>query len=60
MSSNGIRYSDEVYTATFPTHCTQLATRLFSIITATTGQTTIDSGTQSVLLTMGIKMPETC
>jgi len=27
---------------------------------ATTGQTTIGSGTQSDLLTMGIKMPETC
>ena len=27
---------------------------------ATTGQTTIGSGTQSVLLTMGIRMPETC
>ena len=33
---------------------------LHSITTATTGQTTIGSGTQSVLLTMGIKMPETC
>jgi len=31
-----------------------------NITTATTGQTTIGSGTQSVLLTMGIKMPETC
>jgi len=39
---------------------TQLATRISSIATATTGQTTIGSGTQSVLLTMGIKMPETC
>ena len=46
--------------ATFSTHCTQLATRLSSITTATTGQTTIGSGTQSDLLTMGIKMPETC
>ena len=42
------------------TQCTQLATRLSSITTATTGQTTIGSGTQSVLLTMGIKMPEAC
>ena len=25
-----------------------------------TGQTTIGSGTQLVLLTMGVKMPETC
>ena len=33
--------------ATFSTHCT-------------TGQTTIGSGTQSDLLMMGIKMPETC
>ena len=31
-----------------------------SITTATTGQTTIDSETQSDLLTMDIKMPETC
>jgi hypothetical protein len=31
-----------------------------SITTATTGQTTIGSGTQSDLLTMGIKMAETC
>ena len=46
--------------ATFSTQCTQLATRLSSITTAITGQTTIGNGTQSVLLTMGIKMPETC
>ena len=46
--------------ATFSTHCTHLATRLSNITTATTVQTTIGSGTQSVLLTMGIKMPETC
>ena len=37
-----------------------IATRLSSITTATTGQTTIDSGTQLDLLMMGIKMPETC
>ena len=40
--------------------CTHLATRLSSITTTTTGQTTIGSGTQSDLLTMGIKMLETC
>ena len=45
---------------TFSTQCTHLATRLCSITTATTGQTTISSGTQSDLLMMGIKMPETC
>jgi len=32
--------------ATFSTHCTHLATWLSSITTATTGQTTIGSGTQ--------------
>ena len=46
--------------ATFSTQCIHLATQLSSITTATTGQTTIGSGTQSDLLTMGIKMPETC
>jgi len=46
--------------ATFSTQCTHLATRLSSITTATTGQTTIGSGTQLDLLMMGIKMPETC
>jgi hypothetical protein len=45
---------------TFSTQCTQLATRISSITTATTGQTTIGSGTQLDLLMMGIKMPETC
>ena len=34
--------------------------RLSSITTATTGQKTIGSVTQSDLLMMGIKMPETC
>jgi len=34
--------------------------RLSSITTATTGQATVGSGTQSDLLMMGIKMPETC
>jgi len=46
--------------ATFSTQCTHLATRLSSITTATTGQTTVGSGTQSDLLMMGIEMPETC
>jgi len=46
--------------ATFYTQCTHLATRLSSVTTATTGQTIIGSGTQSYLLMMGIKMPETC
>jgi hypothetical protein len=46
--------------ATVSTQCTQLATRLSSITTATTGHTNIGSGTQSDLLMMGIKMPETC
>ena len=40
--------------------CTHLANRLSSITTATTGQTAIGSGTQSDLLMVGIKMPETC
>ena len=44
--------------ATFSTQCTHLATRLSSITTATRGQTTIGSGTQSDLLMMGIKMPK--
>jgi len=46
--------------ATFSTQCTHLATRISSITTATTGQTTIGSGMQLDLLMMGIKMPETC
>jgi len=46
--------------ATFSTQCTHLATQLSSITTAATGQTTIGSGTQSDLLMMGIKIPETC
>ena len=48
--------------ATFSTqwNATLLATRLSSITTATTGQTTVGSGTQSDLLMMGVKMPETC
>jgi len=45
--------------ATFSTQCTHLTNRLSSITTSTTGQTTIGSGTQSDLLMMGIKMPET-
>jgi len=46
--------------AAFSTQCTQLATRLSSITTATTGQTTIGSGAQLDLPMMGIKMLETC
>ena len=46
--------------ATFSTHCTHLANRISSITTATTGQTTVGSGTQLDLLTMGIKITETC
>ena len=49
-----------IYQATFSTQCTHLATRLSSITTATTGRTTIGSGTQLDLLMMGIKIPETC
>ena len=45
-------------------HCEEevawLATRISSITTATTGQKTIGSETQSDLLMMGIKTPETC
>jgi hypothetical protein len=37
-----------------------LATKLSSITTATTGQKTIGSVTQSDLLMMGVKTPETC
>jgi hypothetical protein len=46
--------------ATSSTQCTQLTTRLSSITTATTGQKTIGSETQSDLLMMGVKTPETC
>jgi len=42
------------------TVCTQLATRLSSIPTATTGQKTTGSETQPDLLMMGVKTPETC
>ena len=45
---------------TFFTQMHNLATRLSSFTTATTGQTTIGSGTQSDLLMMGIKMHGTC
>jgi hypothetical protein len=40
--------------------CTQLAIRLSSTTTAATGQKTIGSETQSDLLMMGVKTPETC
>jgi len=42
------------------TQYTHLATRLSSITTDTTGQKTIYSKTQSDLLMMGVKTPETC
>ena len=45
--------------ATYSTQCTKLATRLSNITTATTGQKTTGSETQSDLLMMGIKTPET-
>ena len=45
---------------TYSTQCTQLATRLSNITTATIGQKTIGSETQSDLLMMGVKTPETC
>jgi len=51
---------EECCQATFSTQCTHLANWLSSTTTATTGQTTINSGTQLHLLTMGIKMPEAC
>ena len=38
----------------------RVASCVHSITTATTGQTTIGSGTQLDLLMMGTKMPETC
>ena len=46
--------------ATSSTQCTHFATRLSSIISVTTGQKTIGSVTQSDLLMMGVKTPETC
>jgi hypothetical protein len=46
--------------ATYSTQCIQLATRLSNITTATSGHKTIGSETQSDLLTMGVKTPETC
>ena len=45
--------------ATHSTQCTQLATRLSNITTATTGQKTVGSETQCDLLMMGVKTPET-
>jgi len=44
----------------YSTQCTHLATQLSNITTATRGQKTIGSETQSDLLVMGVKMPETC
>jgi hypothetical protein len=46
--------------ATYSTQCTHLATRLSNITTVTKGQKTIGSETQSDLLMMGVKTPETC
>ena len=46
--------------ATSSSQYTHLATRLSSITTATRGQKTIGSVTQSDLLMMGVKTPETC
>ena len=40
--------------------CVQCVENVACYATATTGQTTIGSGTQMDLLMMGIKMPETC
>jgi len=50
----------EMLLATSSSQCTHLATRLSSITTATTGQKTIGSDTQSDLLMMGVKALETC
>jgi hypothetical protein len=44
--------------ATYSKHCKQLASRLFNITTATRGQKTISSETQSDLLMMGEKRPK--
>ena len=49
----------EKQNATYSTQCTQLASRLFIITTATTGQKIIGSETLSDLLMMGVKTPET-
>jgi len=46
--------------ATYSTQRTQLASQLSNITTATTGQKTTGSETQSDLLMMGVKSPETC
>jgi len=45
--------------STYSTQCTQLASLLPNITTVATGQKTIDSETQSDLLMMGVKRPET-
>jgi hypothetical protein len=45
---------------TSSSQCTHFATRHSSITKATTGQNTIGSETQSDLLMMGVKTPETC
>jgi hypothetical protein len=46
--------------ATYTTQYTQLITRPSNITTATAVQNTIGSETQSDLLMMGVKTPETC
>jgi len=53
-------HHQEVAQATYSTQCTQFASRLSNITTATTGQKTIGSEMQSDLLMMGVKTPETC
>jgi len=60
MTSHIFIYIRRLLPATSSTQRTHLASRLFNITTATTGQTTIGSGTQSDFLMMGITMPETC
>ena len=56
----GRLYTHHQEVATYSTRCTQLAIRLSNITTATTGQKIIGSETQSDLLMMGVKTPETC
>ena len=51
---------EDVASVTSSSQRTHLATRLSGITTATTGQKTIGSETQSDLLMMGVKTPETC
>ena len=55
-----VRLRFTTFQATYSTQCTPLATRLSNITTATTGQKTIGRETQSDLLMIGVKTPETC